>query len=235
MSMLKAVIFDWDGTLADTKRAVVQSFQIVLRETGCVVSDEFIERRMGIGTKKTIIEAFRECHMRLDVLTLEKLAKEKISIQAGLTQIVSLFEGVTELLEELQGKTKIALATMSGRKVVDNLLSEKRIEAYFDVVVSADEVVNAKPDPEVFLVSAKKLGVNMKDCVVVEDSVFGVRAAKEAKMQCIAVSSGVYSKEELQEEQPDMVIGSLIEKENILGFIFGSKQGNNCQSEKAVD
>ena len=122
MSMFKAVIFDWDGTLADTKRAVVQSFQIVLRETGCVVSDEFIERRMGIGTKKTIIEAFRECHMRLDVLTLEKLAKEKISIQAGLTQIVSLFEGVTELLEELQGKTKIALATMSGKKVVDNLL-----------------------------------------------------------------------------------------------------------------
>jgi len=223
MSMFKAVIFDWDGTLADTKRAVVQSFQIVLRETGCVVSDEFIERRMGIGTKKTIIEAFRECHMRLDVLTLEKLAKEKISIQAGLTQIVSLFEGVTELLEELQGKTKIALATMSGRKVVDSLLSEKRIEAYFDVVISADEVVNPKPDPEVFLVSAKKLGVNAKDCVVIEDSVFGVRAAKEAKMKCIAVSSGVYSKEELQQEQPDRVIGSLVGKENILGFIFGSK------------
>jgi len=223
MLMFKAVIFDWDGTLADTKRAVVQSFQKVLRETGCVVSDDFIERRMGIGTKKTIIEAFRECNMRLDVLTLEKLAKEKISIQAGLTQIVSLFDGVTELLEELQGKVKIALATMSGRKVVDSLLSEKRIEAYFDVVISADEVVNPKPDPEVFLVSAKKLGVNAKDCVVIEDSVFGVRAAKEAKMKCIAVSSGVYSKEELQQEQPDRVIGSLVGKENILGFIFGSK------------
>jgi len=223
MSMLKAVIFDWDGTLADTKKAVVQSFQKVLRETGCVVSNEFIERRMGIGTKKTIIQAFRECNMRFDVFTLEKLAKEKISIQAGLTDIVSLFDGVTELLEELQGKVKIALATMSSRKVVENLLSEKRIEAYFDVVVSADEVVNAKPDPEVFLVSAKKLGVNAKDCVVIEDSVFGVRAAKEAKMKCIAVSSGVYSKEELQEEDPDMVIGSLIEKKNMLGFIFGSK------------
>ena len=223
MSMFKAVIFDWDGTLADTKRAVVQSFQKVLRETGCVVSDDFIERRMGIGTKKTIIESFRECHMRLDVSTLEKLANEKIRIQAELTDIVSLFDGVTELLEELQGKVKIALATMSGRKVVDSLLSEKRIEAYFDVVISADEVVNPKPDPEVFLVSAKKLEVNAKDCVVIEDSVFGVRAAKEAKMKCIAVSSGVYSKEELQQEQPDRVIGSLVGKENILGFIFGSK------------
>ena len=223
MSMFKAVIFDWDGTLADTKRAVVQSFQIVLRETGCVVSDEFIERRMGIGTKKTIIEAFRECHMRLDVLTLEKLAKEKISIQAGLTQIVSLFEGVTELLEELQGKTKIALATMSGKKVVDNLLSEKRIEAYFDVVVSADEIANPKPDPEVFLVAAKKLGVASEDCVVVEDSVFGVKAAKAANMKCITVPSGAYSREELKKEQPDLMINSLLEKERILGFIFSSK------------
>jgi len=219
--MVKAVIFDWDGTLADTKRAVVQSFQKVLVEAGCVVSDEFIERRMGIGTKKTIIEAFRECRMRLDVLTLEKLAKEKIRIQAEFTDIVSLFDGVTELLEALHGKTKIALATMSSRKVVDKLLSEKRIGGYFDVVVTADEIVNPKPDPEVFLVSAAKLGVEPEDCVVVEDSVFGVRAAKEADMKCIAVSSGAYSMEELQEENPDLMINSLVEKERILSFIFG--------------
>ncbi len=92
--MVEAVIFDWDGTLADTKKAVVQSFQKVLTEEECSVSDEFIERRMGIGTKKTIIEAFRKCNMRLDVSTLEKLASEKIRIQAGLTEIVSLFDGV---------------------------------------------------------------------------------------------------------------------------------------------
>ena len=79
-----------------------------------MVSDEFIERRVGIGTKKTITEAFRECYMRLDVLTLEKFAKEKIRIQAELTDIVSLIDGVAELLEALQGRIKIALATMSS-------------------------------------------------------------------------------------------------------------------------
>ena len=223
MLMVKAVIFDWDGTLADTRKAVVQSFQKVLTEAGCRVSDEFIARRMGIGTKKTIIEAFRECRMRLDVSTLEKLADEKVRIQAGLADIVSLFGGVTELLEALQGKTKIVLATMSGRKVVDKLLPAKRITKYFDVVVSADEVANPKPDPEVFLVAAKKLGVAPEDCVVVEDSVFGVRAAKAANMKCIAVPSGAYSKEELEQEQPDLMIDSLLEKEKILKFIFGNK------------
>ncbi len=220
--MTKAVIFDWDGTLADTQKAVVQSFQRVLGEAGCRVSDEFIERLIGIGTKKTIIEAFRECHRRLDVSTLEKLAEEKINIQAELADLVNLFDGATDILEKLQGKTKIALATMSGRKVIDKLLSEKRLREYFDVVVTADDITKPKPDPEVFLVSAAKLGVKPEDCVVVEDSVFGVKAAKTAEMWCIAVPSGFYSREELQEENPDLMIESLAEKEKILRFVFGS-------------
>jgi HAD superfamily hydrolase (TIGR01509 family) len=222
MWMVKAVIFDWDGTLADTKRAVVQSFQKVLVEAGCVVSDEFIERRMGIGTKKTLEQALEECNVRFDDEMLKNLVEEKIRIQARLTNLVSLFGGAIELLEKLQGRIKIALATMSSRKVVDKLLSEKRIGGYFDVVVSADEIVKPKPDPEVFLVSAARLGVDLEDCVVVEDSVFGVRAAKAAKMKCIAVSSGAYSREELQEENPDLMINSLVEKERALSFIFGS-------------
>jgi len=222
MLMVKAVIFDWDGTLADTKKAVVRSFKKVLVKAACLVSDEFIERRMGIGTKRTLEQALKECNVRFDDAMLENLAIEKIRIQARLTNIVSLFGGAIELLEELQGRIKIALATMSSRKVVDKLLSEKRIGGYFDVVVSADEIFSPKPDPEVFFVSATKLGVKPEDCVAVEDSVFGVRAAKAAEMKCIAVSSGAYSREELQEENPDLMINSLVEKERILHFIFGS-------------
>ena len=220
--MVKAVILDWDGTLADTKKAVVQSFKKVLVKAACVVIDEFIERRMGIGTKRTLEQALKECNVRFNDTMLENLAVEKIRIQANLTNIVSLFDGAIELLEELQGRIKIALATMSSRKVVNKLLSEKRIGWYFDVVVSADEIFNPKPDPEVFLVSATKLGVKPEDCAVVEDSVFGVRAAKAAKMKCIAVSSGAYSREELQEENPDLMINSLVEKERILHYIFDS-------------
>jgi len=218
--MFRAVIFDWDGTLADTKKAVIQSFQSVLTEAGCKVGDEFIVRRIGIGTKKTIIETFRECHKKLDAMTLEKLAEEKVRIQIELGNSVKLLDGAFDLLETLRGKSKIALATMSGRKVIDELLQEKRINRYFEIVVSADDVSNPKPDPEVFTVSAIKLGVKPKDCVVIEDSVFGLRAAKAAKMRCIAVPSGAYSREELEKEQPDLIVNSLAEKETILHFIF---------------
>jgi len=220
MLMILAVIFDWDGTIADTKKAVIQSFQKVLTEAGCNVTDEFILRLMGIGTKKTIIEAFKECSKRLDVLTLEKLAKEKVIIQAELTDVVRFIDGAIELLELLHGKTKIALATMSSRRVVEKILSETKIKKYFDVVVTADEVNRPKPNPEIFLSAAKMLGVDQKDCVIIEDSIFGVRAAKKAKMKCIAVPSGVYNKKELEQEHPDLVVNSLVEKETVLQFIF---------------
>ena len=221
--MVKAVIFDWDGTLADTKRAVVRSFQQVLREVKCLVIDKFIERRMGIGTKKTIKEALQECNIKFNDKLLEKLVKEKINIQTRLYNMMNLFEGATELLEDLQGRVKIALATMSSRTVVSRLLPEQRIEKYFDVVVTADDIFKPKPDPEIFLVSVAKLGLITEDCVVVEDSIFGVKAAKAAKMKCIAIPSGAYTKEELYKEKPDLIIDALTEKGKMLQFIFGIK------------
>ena len=218
--MFKAVIFDWDGTLADTKKAVVISFSKVLAEVGCIVNDEFIERRIGTGTRKTLEDALEHCRIALDYETLEKLVRRKVRLQAELSKIVDLFEGATALLDALHGRTKNALATMSGRKVIDKLLSEKRIEKYFDVVVTADEVPKPKPDPGIFLVSATKLNVVPKDCVTVEDSIFGVKAAREAGMKCIAIPSGAYTKDELKNENPDLLVDSMTEKEKILDFIF---------------
>jgi beta-phosphoglucomutase len=218
--MIKAVIFDWDGTLADTRKAVVQSFQTVLTKAGCTVTKEFIERLMGVGTKKTILEAYKQCDMRINVEKLENLSKEKVRIQAELTDLVQVFDGVTELLDALQTKTKLAVATMSGRAVIDKTLAEKKLQGYFETVISADDINNPKPNPEIFLKTAKTLGVLPKDCVVVEDSIFGVKAAKDAKMKCIAVSSGVYSNQELQNEHPDIVVEGVWKKERILRYIF---------------
>jgi len=88
------------------------------------------------------------------------------------------------------------------------------------VVVTADEVSKPKPDPEVFLVCATKLNLSPGDCITVEDSTFGVEAAKAARMKCIAVPSGAYTKEELQNEEPDLLVDSLVEIDKILDSIF---------------
>jgi len=218
--MFKAVIFDWDGTLADTRKVVVESFKRVLTEIGCTVSNGFLERRIGTGTRKMLEDALNKCNITFDDEMLEELTGKKVRFQTELSASVNLFEGATDLLDALYGKTRIALATMSSRPVIDKLLREKKVKKYFSAVVTADEISKPKPDPEIFLVAAAKLNLSPEDCVILEDSIFGVKAARAAKMKCIAIPSGAYSREELEKENPDLLVGSLTQTERILNFIF---------------
>jgi len=218
--VFEAVIFDWDGTLADTEPVVVLAFQKVLRELGCRVSDEFLKRLIGIGVRNMLKEALRSKGMNLDDRTLDDLVRRKNEVQLGMTGEIKILNGAVDLVESLHGKVKIALATMSNRVVMDKVLGEKRLERYFDFIITADEVERAKPDPEVFLKCAKELRCLPEKCVVVEDSVFGVIAAKKADMKCIAVPSGAYSAEELRKEGPDLIVNSLKEKQKILDYIL---------------
>lgn len=218
--MFDAVIFDWDGTLADTKFAVVTSFQKVLRQIGCKVSDEFLERWIGIGTKNVFIRALKATNIPFTDETINELVNKKDEVQSELTKTVNLFEGALDLLNSLHTRIKMALASMSSRKIIDKLLYEKCVQKYFDVVITADEISYPKPNPDIFLRCATKLGCTSEKCIVVEDSIFGVKAAKEAKMMCIAIPSGAYSREELEGEHPDVMVDSMKEKEKILNFIL---------------
>jgi len=218
--MFGAIIFDWDGTLADTKLVLVNSFQKVLQEVGSKISRDFLERQIGIGARNMFKNALKATEIPFDERMIDRLVKKKIEIQMELIEKVSLFEGVVELLDGLQNKVKIGLATMSNRRVIDKLLKENGIREYFDYVITADDVTQPKPNPEIFLNCAMKLKCQPEKCVVVEDSIFGVKAAKGAKMKCIAIPSGAYSVEELNEEKPDLIVESINNKIEILNFLF---------------
>jgi HAD superfamily hydrolase (TIGR01509 family) len=218
--MFEAVIFDWDGTLADTRRVIVASFQKVLSDVHCKISNEFIERRIGIGAEETFREMLRASRIRFDEALITSLVIKKIQAEIDLSSKVKLFEGTVALLEFLRGKVKLALASMSNREVVDHMLSALNVRRFFSIVLTVDEVHKPKPDPEIFLKCALKLASNPEKCVVVEDSIFGVKAAKAAKMGCIAVSTGAYSREELKKANPDLVVNSLKERDEILDFIL---------------
>jgi len=218
--MFDAVIFDWDGTLADTKSVIVISFQKVLKEIGCKVSDEFLEKQIGIGARKMFKTILKTSDIPFDSKIIDSLVEKKNTIQTKLTNRIRLFEGVMDLLDFLQSKVKIALATMSNRKVINKLLTEKGIRKYFDIVITADEVKEPKPNPEIFLKCASILKCHPIKCVVVEDSIFGTIAAKKANMKCIAIPSGAYSIEELKKEDPDLIVKSIREKDKILKYVF---------------
>jgi HAD superfamily hydrolase (TIGR01509 family) len=218
--MFEAVIFDWDGTLADTRRAVVASFQKALREMHVQISDEFIARLIGIGSAETFREILRQAKVPFDEKLIENLVKQKINAEIEMSNGVRLFEGSLELLQSLQGKIKMGLASMNNRDVIDHMIKVMKIRGFFDAVLTVEDVTNPKPDPEIFLRCARKLKSSPDKCVVVEDSIFGVKAAKTARMRCIAVLTGVYSREELQEAKPDLIVNSLKEKNLVLSFIL---------------
>jgi beta-phosphoglucomutase len=218
--MFEAVIFDWDGTLADTRQVVVASFHQALSEIQCTISDEFIERRIGTGAAETLREILRTSEISFDEALIRRLVDKKIQAEIDLSSNVTLFTGAVELLTSLHGKVKLALASMNNRAVINYMLNVMNARKFFDAVLTVDEVHNSKPDPEIFLQTAMKLDVHPEKCVVVEDSVFGVEAAKRAKMGCIAVLTGVYSREALKKANPDLVVNSLKQKDEILNFVL---------------
>ena len=218
--MFEAVIFDWDGTLADTRQMVVASFQKALSEIHCTISDEFIERRIGVGAAETFREILRTSEICFDEALIKLLVEKKIQAEIDLSSKVKLFSGAVELLTSLHGKIKLALASMNNRAVIDHMLAVINVRRFFDVVLTVDEVHNSKPDPEIFLKSALKLDMRPEKCVVMEDSIFGVEAAKRAKMGCVAVLTGVYSREELEKANPDLIVNSLKERAAILSFVL---------------
>ena len=211
--MFEAVIFDWDGTLADTRAVIVTSFQKTLSEIGITITNEYIERRIGIGAAETFREILREAKRPVDEALVKRLVECKSQIQIDLKGQVQLFAGVRDLLEALQGKIKVGLASMNSRSVIETMLQANGLEKYFQVIVTGDMVSHSKPDPEIFLKCAQLLKALPERCVVVEDSIFGVKAAKKGGMGCIGVTTGVYSGHELDKENPNLIVASLKDKE----------------------
>ncbi len=217
--MFDAVIFDWDGTLADTRKAIVISFQKALKEINLEVPTQYIERRIGIGASETFREILRAANRRVDEKVVKQLVERKSKVQIQLASEVVLFEGARELLEALRGKVKVGLASMNSRAVVMHLLQINGIADCFDTVLTVEAVSHSKPDPEIFLKTAEQLKAKPQACVVFEDSLFGVKAAKSANMGCIAVTTGVYTKQELEVEKPDLIVKTLNDPQ-ILRFIL---------------
>jgi len=192
--MFEAAIFDWDGTLADTRKAIVVSFQKALKEINLEVPTEYIERRIGIGASDTFREILAAANRRVDEKVVKQLIERKSKVQIGLTDQILLFEGAKELLEELQGKVRLGLASMNNRSVIMQLLQNNDITDCFDTILTVEAVSHSKPDPEIFLKTAENLNAKPQMCVVFEDSIFGVKAAKSAGMGCVAITTGVYSR-----------------------------------------
>jgi beta-phosphoglucomutase-like phosphatase (HAD superfamily) len=214
--MLKAVIFDFDGVIADTEPLHLKSFQLTLEEKGMELSEEEYARDYLAYDDKTFFkEFFKDRNFEHDEYMIEEfIARKSHYFNNILSGNILIMEGVPDFISMLGGRFPLSIGSGAFRSEIVEILKYAGLREYFDIIVSADDVVNCKPDPEVFLKVLEQLNqmdsVNNKietgDCLVIEDSVSGVEAACLAGMKCLAVTNS-YDREKLS--KADLITDSL--------------------------
>ncbi|MGB8225695.1 MAG: HAD family phosphatase [Sedimentisphaerales bacterium] len=213
--MLKAVIFDFDGVISDSEPCHFAAYNKVLADFGIQIKkEEYYSEYLGF----TDFEAFEDIQKRYKTdfkgLSIEHLVERKAEVFKELIgQSGHLIDGVVELVAELK-KSNIKIAINSGATDADIkvMLAGSVIENSFDVIVSADDVSKGKPDPEGYLQALKKLNavsdspISARQCVVIEDSHWGIISAKKAGMCVIGVTNS-YAAAQLKDAE--MIIDSV--------------------------
>ena len=213
---VQAVIFDFDGVICNTEPLHIRSWQILFARRALDIPMAELEAGIGITDVSLLQRIFAKRNIVADPREWQ-LQKRSIYLEL-LEESVEEFPGAAALVKRLQKSRPLAIASSAWRSAIETALRKLCISRYFRVVVSKEDVARHKPDPEVFLEAASKLGVEPGGCVVIEDSPAGIQAAKAAGMRCIAVTN---SFPPARLSDADLILGSLEETERIIAFLVG--------------
>lgn len=183
-----AVVFDCDGTLVDSMPAHFEAWceALALHGAGGIFKEDVFIAMGGRPTRDIVVEINSEYDLRLNPEAVA-LAKREAFLKRMST--VCLIREVADFAANLRGKMPMAIATGGSRHVIEKTLKAVGISDWFDEVVTAEDVAEGKPSPDVFLRAAKLMGVAPHRCLALEDAPAGILAAQRAGMQVIAIPS----------------------------------------------
>ena len=187
---IKALIFDLDGTLADTMPLHLESWQEVGQHFNIPITNQMINELAGTPTMevmKILNERYKWTADPQAVFELKNESYDKLCKKAGKTKAIS---EVLEVARHYKGLLPIAIGTGSTRIDAESAIQDLGIRGWFNVLITADDVVNGKPDPETYLMCAKAINISPESCLVYEDGPMGIMSALNAKMTVINIVSG---------------------------------------------
>ncbi len=178
------LIFDWDGTLADSQAVAFAAMAEALTHHGADLHQEWFDARTGISTDEMVSLVGQLQGLELDIPAVVGHRNEAYLARLHQVGEVAL---VTATLRKHHGTRPLALATGNTRDAVTRTARALGLLSYFDVVVTREDAERGKPAPEIFLTAARRLGLSPSRCLVYEDSDEGMEAAKAAGMDAIDV------------------------------------------------
>jgi len=204
---VKGILLDLDGTIVDSKEAYLEALKTAFKMTG----QRMVNAKMATEIPKRL-EQNLPIKDLLKGINVQKFLEVYLNAYYQNTSTKTKpVPKVSDTLEKLSKKAKLALITMRyvPKENVIKELEKFGLAKYFRYVITALDTQNPKPSPEALIKCVKQLDVQMCECVVVGDSVADVKAGKNAGAKTVAVLSGIFSREELESEKPDLILESV--------------------------
>lgn len=193
--MLKAIIFDFDGVLADTEPLHCRMFQQVLEEEGLPLSErDYYQKYVGFDDRGCF-HAILAAHGRdATPEMIHRLVERKAAVMLGhLTATRVVYPGAVEFVKSIAGRYRLAIVSGALRHEIELILKTAGMHDDFEHITAAEDVLDGKPAPEGYLHALHSLNrrapLLAAECLVIEDTLFGIQAAHAAGMRCLAVAT----------------------------------------------
>jgi phosphoglycolate phosphatase-like HAD superfamily hydrolase len=205
---VRGILLDLDGTILDTRDAYIEAAKNAFSALGQDLPDNGVALEIPKRIEQKL--PFTDLMNVEPQKFLNSYLKAFYDISGGKTKPMPY---IASALEKLSGKAKLAIITMRfvPKEVIIRELQQFHLDKYFTHVVTALDTHKPKPSPEALIKAVKALDMQMSDCVIVGDSVIDVQAGKAAGIKTVAVLSGLYSREELAQTDPNLIINNVAE------------------------